>query len=216
MPRRTVLLAVYLPTTLLALGQGLLLATLPLYADGLGVSYRLVSFAVAAAAIGTLATDVPAGALLGHIGLRRAMIGGTALVAASTLVLAFARSFDQIVVLRLLAGVGTALWGLSRHAYIAESVPLAERGRTISVFGGINRIGVFGGPAIGGIIGDRFGLHASFVVAGVAGAIALLASILFLSPVTTAPRAPAMAVRWQLVRALVLRNGRDLAAASIA
>ncbi len=216
MQRRTVLLAVYLPTTLLALGQGLLLATLPLYADGLGVSYRLVSFAVAAAAIGTLVTDVPAGALLRHIGLRRAMIAGTALVAASTLILAFATSFNQVVALRLVAGIGTALWGLSRHAYIAESIPSAERGRTISVFGGINRIGVFGGPAIGGIIGDRFGLHASFMVAGVAGAIALLASVLFLSPVNATSPAPAMMVRWQLVRALVRRNGRDLAAASIA
>ena len=216
MPQRTVLLSVYLPTTFLALGQGLLLATLPLYADGLSVSYRLVSFAVAAAALGTLITDVPAGALLGHLGLRRAMIGGTALVAGSTLALAFSSSLKQVVVLRLVAGIGTALWGLSRHAYIAESIPSAERGRAISVFGGINRVGVFGGPAIGGIIGERFGLHASFLVAGAAGAIALLSSVLFLTPARSTTVASPVAARWRLVRSLIRRNGRDLAAASVA
>ena len=36
-------LAVYLPTALLAMGQGLLLSTLPTYATELGVSLTLVS-----------------------------------------------------------------------------------------------------------------------------------------------------------------------------
>jgi MFS family permease len=216
MSRTPILFAVYLPTTLLALGQGLLLATLPLYADDFGVSYRLVSLAVAAAAIGTLATDVPAGAVLGRLGLRETMIGGAALVAASTLALAWSRNLSDVIVLRLVAGVGTALWGLSRHAYIAEAVPIATRGRTISVFGGINRIGVFGGPAIGGIVGDRLGLEASFVLAGIASSLALLVSLLYLDPVPNPTPRPAFAARWRVVGRLIRANGRDLAAASVA
>lgn len=213
--RSQLFIAVYLPTTLLALGQGLLLATLPLFADGFDVSYQLVSFAVAAAAIGTLATDVPAGALLGRIGLRPAMIGGAGLVAISTLALTLAGSFPEVVAWRLAAGVGTAVWGLSRHAYIAEVIPAAGRGRAISMFGGINRIGVLAGPAIGGFVGDFFGLQASFLLAGIAATLALAVSIRFLVPAPR-PEMDAFGARWRTVGRLVKTNGRDLGAAATA
>jgi MFS family permease len=64
---------VYVPAALLAFGQGLLLTVLPLYAASLGTSYGIASLIVAAAALGTLITAVPAGAVLSLLGLRPAM-----------------------------------------------------------------------------------------------------------------------------------------------
>jgi len=208
--------AVYLPTALLAFSQGLLLATLPLYADGFGVSYELVSLAVGAAALGTLATDLPAGAVLERLGLRPAMLLGSALVAVSTLGLAWTGSLEQVVAYRLAAGVGTALWGLSRHAYLAQTVPAARRGQAISVFGGINRIGVFLGPVLGGVVADAFGLDASFVLAAVLAALAFALSVAFLRPAPRAAAALARGDRWRLVGRLLRANGRDLGAAAVA
>lgn len=216
MQRSSVTVAVYLPTALLAFSQGLLLATLPLYAADFDVSYRLVSLAVGAAALGTLVTDVPAGALLERIGLRPAMIGGCGLVAAGTLALAFVEHYPDLVAYRLAAGVGTALWGLSRHAYITETVPPARRGQAISVFGGINRIGTFGGPVLGGVIAARFGLEASFVLAAALAAVALALSVLFLRPTAGRRAVLPRGMRWGLVRGLLRANGRDLAAAAVA
>ena len=46
--------AVYAPTALLAFGQGVLLPTLPLYADAFDASYAAIRLVVSAAAIGTL------------------------------------------------------------------------------------------------------------------------------------------------------------------
>ena len=217
MQRPPLLVAVYLPTALLAFAQGSLLATLPLHvADEFDVSNALVGLAVAAAALGTLVTDVPAGALLGRLGLRPAMILGSALVALGTLALAVAGSFPELVAFRVAAGIGSALWGLSRHAYIAEVVPIAQRGRAISVFGGINRIGVFGGPAIGGAVGAAFGLEASFVLAGVFALVALALSVLFIKPAAAPERPLAARARWRLVGQLVRTSGRDLSAAAFA
>jgi MFS family permease len=213
----SVLVAVYLPTALLAFGQGLLIATLPLYADGFGVGYQLVSLVVAAAALGTLATDVPAGALLSRIGLRPAMIGGSALVAVSTLALAFTESFGALVALRLLSGVGTALWALSRHAFLAEAIPIGQRGQALSVFGGINRIGVFAGPVLGGLVADAFGLPASFVLSAALAGVALLVSVRLLPPAPKTGVARTRAgVRWGLVGAALRANGADLGAAALA
>jgi MFS family permease len=210
------ILAVYLPTALLAFGQGVLLTTLPLFADDFGVSYELISLAVGAAALGTLAMDLPAGALLHRLGLRPAMIIGCSLVAASTAALVVVEQFPHLIGLRLLAGIGTALWGLSRHAYITEAIPNAQRGQAISTFGGINRIGVFGGPLLGGFIGTAFGLRASFAVTAVLATAALLMAITLIRPVARIEAALSTRHRWVRVGHTLRLAWRDFVAASVA
>lgn len=214
--RHSMLLPVYVPTALLAFGQGLLIPTLPVYAASFGVPFSWASLAVGAAAIGTLLTDVPAGMLLGRLGRKPAMLLGTLLVALSTLAIGLAPTFPLLVLFRLVAGAGTALWGLSRHAYITDVAPVAQRGRSIAVFGGINRIGVFAGPAIGGYAGAVFGLNVPFLLAAVMAGIATVMSLLFIRETGAAVTVPHRAVRWQLVRALVRSNWADLAAAGVA
>lgn len=215
MTRRALLMPVYVPTMLLGLAEGLLLPTLPAFALSFDVSFAVASLVLAASGIGTLVADLPAGMLLGRMGLKPTMVLGAALVAFGTMALTFATGVNQLIALRLLAGVGTAMWGLSRHAFITESIDPRQRGQAISVFGGINRIGVFGGPAIGGIIGNQFGLSASFFVAGVLGFIALAISFIFVKDTQVAVHSERGA-RWGLVREMVRANWRDLSAASVA
>ncbi|MBA2430593.1 MAG: MFS transporter, partial [Chthoniobacterales bacterium] len=206
MRRSDLVLAVYLPTALLAMGQGLLLATLPFHATQLGASLTMVSVITAAAAIGTLITDVPAGMLLYRIGLRRSMLIGSSLVVVGTVSLALPLEPPAIVGFRLLAGIGTAMWGLSRHAFITQVTDSANRGRSIAVFGGINRIGVFAGPAVGGIIATAASTSASFLLAGAMGALAFSAGVLFIP--RDAPHARGIGdsrqKRWDLVRVTVM------------
>ena len=214
--RRALLLPVYVPTALLSLCEGLLLPTLPLFALQFeGISFAVASLVLAASAIGTLVADVPAGMLLGRMGLKPTMMLGATMVTISTFMLAFAGSVPELVGYRLVAGVGAAMWAISRHAFITESIPIAQRGRAISVFGGINRIGVFGGPAVGGLIGSLFGLQESFVVAGVLGLFALFISWRYVRDTRVVVHS-AHSVRWGLVRDMVRTNWRDLSSASIA
>ncbi|RIK38385.1 MAG: hypothetical protein DCC58_16710, partial [Chloroflexi bacterium] len=56
--RAALIMPVYVPTALLAFGQGLLLPTLPAYARSFDVSFGLAALALAAAGIGTLVADV--------------------------------------------------------------------------------------------------------------------------------------------------------------
>lgn len=218
MRRSELALAVYLPTALLAMGQGLLLATLPVHATDLGLELTMVSVIVSAAAIGTLVTDVPAGALLYRIGLRRAMQIGSALVVCGTLSLALPLNAEAIVGVRLLAGVGTAMWGLSRHAFITQNANLASRGRSIAVFGGINRIGMFAGPAVGGILATAASMETSFVVAGGMGLLAFIAAVVFIPREANAgqPAISGGGSRWDLVRTTMRANSGDLTAAAVA
>jgi MFS family permease len=217
--RRTELaFAVYLPTALLAMGQGLLLATLPFHATDLGVGLTMVSIIVSAAAIGTLLTDVPAGAVLFRIGLRRSMLIGSALVVAGTLGLALPLDPWAIVSLRVMAGVGTALWGLSRHAFITQAADVARRGQSIAIFGGINRIGMFAGPAIGGLVATEASTRASFLGAGFMALLALMAAFLFVPndrrKTGTSPATGS--ARWTIVRQTLQEHAADLTAAAVA
>ena len=218
MRRSDLVLAVYLPTALLAMGQGLLLATLPFYATELGASLTMISVITAAAAIGTLIADVPVGMVLHRIGLRRAMLMGSALVVIGTMSLALPLEPAAVVALRVLAGVGTAMWGLSRHAFITQATDSANRGRSIAVFGGINRIGVFAGPAIGGIVATAASTSASFLLAGAMGLLAFIAAVLFIPRDTSTAGSTSHSrhVRWELVRATLRENGGDLTAAGVA
>ncbi|HYH12804.1 MAG TPA: MFS transporter, partial [Thermomicrobiales bacterium] len=148
--------------------------------------YSFASIIVSAAAFGTLIADVPTGTIMIRLGLRRTMLIGSALVTLSTLLLAAPLNSDILLVLRLVAGVGTAFWGLSRYTFITQQVPPELRGRTIASFGGINRIGTFAGPLIAGSLVTGVGLSASFLLAGVLAALALVAAWVWIPAEATA------------------------------
>jgi MFS family permease len=171
---------VYVPTVMLAFTQGVIVLSLPLLANQRSDAYSFASIIVAAAAFGTLVADVPTGTLMIRLGLRTTMLLGAALVSLSTVALALPINSELILVLRIIAGVGTAFWGLSRYTFITQQVPPELRGRAIAGFGGINRVGVFAGPLAAGAIVTAAGLSAAFVLAGVLAALALVAAWLWI------------------------------------
>ncbi|HEV2128399.1 MAG TPA: MFS transporter [Thermomicrobiales bacterium] len=190
MDRRELLLAVYLPTVLLAFTQGVIVLSLPLLANETSDAYSFASIIVSAAAFGTLIADVPTGTVMLRLGLRRTMLIGSLLVALSTWALAIPLDAPAVLALRLAAGIGTALWGLSRYTYITQKIPPELRGRTIAGFGGINRIGVFAGPMIAGSLVTAYGLYSAFLLAGTLAAFAFAAAWRWIPGDAVAPRPP--------------------------
>ncbi len=215
--RAAMVMPVYVPSFLLSFGQGVLVPTLPVFAKGFGVSFSLVSLVIAAAGVGTLAADLPAGLALGRFGRQRAMLVGITLVASTTLVIALWHQFTVLLACRLIGGVGTALWGISRHAYITAVAPRAQRGKFIATFGGINRLGLFAGPFVGGVIGQRFGLSWSFALAALFAALAGPLAIFFIKdPRGRVAVVPPRHLRWESVRRLLRTHRADVVSAGTA
>ena len=173
-------LSVYLPTLILSFCNGLLLPVLPLYAGTFTNAYSLIGLVLAAEAVGTLLADLPAGGLLHRFDRKWLMVVGVALVGVSVLALLWANTLLEVLVYRLLAGMGGALWNLSRHAYLAEATVSAQRGRTIALFGGTNRLGAFAGPAVGGLLAGVFGFGAAFVLYAVLAGVTVVLAFLFI------------------------------------
>ena len=172
--RNPLILPVFIPTFLLRLGSGLLLPILPLYAKSFDISYGLVGLVLAAEGIGHLVGDLPAAIVLNRIGRKSAMLLGVLTVALSGAGLFFAPTIFMVFLLRFVGGIGGALWDISRYAYLADTTAVHQRGRALSVFGGISRIGTFLGPVIGGYIASVTSVKYPFLVYG---GVTLLAAV---------------------------------------
>jgi MFS family permease len=191
---RSIVLSLYLPTLFLSFATGMLTPIMPLYARSFEISYALVGLVLAAQGTGNLIGDIPAGIVLGKFGHKATMLVGVTLFGLCITAMSWARSVPELVAYGLLAGIGNALWNISRHAYMTDLIPLASRGRISATFGGINRIGTFLGPLLGATVAASFGLRAPFYFFGLVTVIAFVLSALFVNE-ATGPRTSRGGVR---------------------
>jgi len=173
------ILALYLPAFLLAFCQALLDPVLPLFAKDLGINYGLVGLIVAGYSIGMLLGDLPSGFFVRWMGRKRSMVLGLSLSVLSTAALFWTQNVPGVVFFRMLSGFGIAMFGIARHAYLADCVSIPNRGRVIALLGGIFRLGNFTGPAVGGVVAASFSLRVPFLVYGLVLLIAVLVVLLF-------------------------------------
>lgn len=206
---RALFLPIYLPSLVLAFCDGLLVPVLPLFANNLTPSFALIGAALAADAVGTLVADVPAGVLLRRLDRRGAMVLGVGVVALATGLLVIVSGIWLLVAFRVLAGIGAALWNISRHAHIAEVTRGADRGRVVALFGGIRRAGAFAGPAVGGVVAGAYGSDGVFLLFAVLAGTVLPLAWLFVDP----QRAAGMAVARPSLGPVLREQGRVLAVA---
>ena len=157
------LLSIYLPTALLGFGQGMVVPTVPLFAERYDVAPGLAAQAVTAVQIGRLVTLLPGGRLVDHRGTRAALVLGPVLVVASAVSTALAPAFVVLLAAQFVAGVGTSLWQIGQEVEAVQLVRRDQRGRTLSVFFGVLSAAVAFGPVVGGFLADRLDVRAVFV-----------------------------------------------------
>jgi MFS family permease len=147
--RFSLILPIYIPAFLLATGGGIVSPTLSIYVKSFHLSYTLTTVVLAVGVLG----NIPAGILVERLGRKPSMLLGLVMIGMSTLVMGTAQNFLQLIGAQLLGGIGQALWMLARHAYMTDVIPIANRGRAIALFGGVNRMGTFVGQAFSIFLG---------------------------------------------------------------
>ncbi|MEL7157109.1 MAG: MFS transporter [Actinomycetota bacterium] len=160
------------------MGMMMLVPTLPVYLQERADSLTAVSAVLAAAAIGGVAANVPVGILIGRMGERVAFLGGLVAGAAGTAALALGGGLWLAFLACLVAGAGQAARLVARQSYARRVVDIGIRGRVMSIYGGIGRVGLLVGPLLGGFLGEAIGLPATFVVAGAFIAAALVPALI--------------------------------------
>ena len=93
------------------------------------------------------------------------MAVGIVVVAVSSLLAGFSRSFEQLLILRGSGGLGSAMYTVSAQALLLDQVPSSQRGRASGVFSAGFLLGGIGGPAVGGLIAV-WSVRAPFIIYG--------------------------------------------------
>ena len=91
-----------------------------------------------------------------------------------------ARSFTQLALFRVGVGVGEAGCNPAAHSLITDYVPRSKRARALAIYSMANPIGILLGMALGGLIAQKWGWRAAFVVAGAPGLVLALIAVLTL------------------------------------
>lgn len=160
--RVSLILPIYIPAFLLATGGGIVSPTLSIYVKSFELSYTLTTVVLAVGVLG----NIPAGILVERLGRKPSMLFGLVMIGLSTIGMGLARNFIQLIGAQLIGGIGNALWMLARHAYMTDVIPMANRGRAIALFGGVNRMGTFAGQFCSIFLGINLRLP-FFIYAGI-------------------------------------------------
>lgn len=160
--RVSLILPIYIPAFLLATGGGIVSPTLSIYVKSFELSYTLTTVVLAVGVLG----NIPAGILVERLGRKPSMLFGLVMIGLSTVGMGAATNFFQLIGAQLVGGIGNALWMLARHAYMTDVIPIANRGRAIALFGGVNRMGTFAGQFFSIFLGVNLRLP-FFIYAGI-------------------------------------------------
>ncbi len=205
---RSLAFSVYLPTIFFSIGQGAAIPAIPLFARELGASLALAAFIVALRGIGQIIGDVPAGLAVSKWGDKGAMVAGTTLIGIVAIGASLSPTPLTLGALVLVMGVGWAFWQIARLAYVSEVAPLEQRGRALSMTGGMNRIGNFIGPAIGGLLGEYVGLQFAFILQAVMGLAAAAMMFIVVREARIAREMLGVSIRGRLVQTVT--NHREI------
>jgi MFS family permease len=181
LPRETFVLA--LVAFCVALGFGIVVPAVPLFALQFGVGTTAAGAVVSAFALMRLVSGLAGGRLVDRVGERVALLAGLAIVAVSSLFAGLSVNYPQLLILRGVGGVGSAVFTIASTTLLLRVASAAQRGQTQSVYRGGFLLGGIIGPAFGGaVIG--FSLRAPFFL--YAGTLGLAMVVAW----TMLPRAP--------------------------
>tara|TARA_Y100000817_G_scaffold18978_1_gene13940 strand:- start:1295 stop:2467 length:1173 start_codon:yes stop_codon:yes gene_type:complete len=172
---RKIIITVYIPAFLTSFCMGMLAPTIPAKVDLIGGTAFIIGLAVGAQGLGEAFFSIPTGLLINKFGNKKIMLIGMAGLSISGSLSGLFQNNLALYFALFSLGVFYGFFSLSRHSFMTQIVPSEYRGKAFSRFGGINRIGWFFGPVIGGFTAGSIGIDIPFYIISV---VALFTTIL--------------------------------------
>jgi MFS transporter, Spinster family, sphingosine-1-phosphate transporter len=111
---------------------------------------------------------------------KRVIVAGALVWSAATLLTAFTKNFDELLIRHTLVGLGEASFVILSPTFVADMFPVEKRGRVMGVFYLAIPVGTALGYLLGGFMGPKYGWRAPFYVGAAPGV--LLALLLLFIP----------------------------------
>nr|WP_228506304.1 MFS transporter [Frigoribacterium sp. VKM Ac-2530] len=188
-------------------GFGVVVPVLPVYAASFGVGYVAVGAVLSAFALMRLVASPFVGRMIDVAGERVVLSVGIGIVAVSSGLAGLAHDYVQLLLLRGVGGIGSAMFTISAMTLLLASTTPDRRARSIGFYQGGFLVGGMAGPALGGLLATVSLTAPFFFYAGTL-AVAGVVGILLLSPPRRGDAAAAAAVEPARPLADVLRDVR--------
>ncbi len=165
-----------------AVGFGVVAPAIPEFARSFGVGKTAAGAVISAFALMRFASALGGGRLVDAVGERIILSTGIGIVAVSTGLAGLSQSYVQLLLLRGIGGVGSAMFTVSATALLFRVVDGSHRGRATGLFQSGFLIGGLLGPLVGGFLTEYslrlpfFVYAVSLVAAGSIGAVFLRAA----------------------------------------
>ena len=159
-----------------AVGFGVVVPAIPVFAKSFDVGETAVGAVISAFAFARLVFALSSGKLVDRLGERVVLATGIGIVAVSSALAGLAQNYVQLLLLRGIGGIGSAMFTVSAVSLLLRVVAADQRGRATGLWQSGFLLGAIAGPGIGGPL-TAISLRAPFFVyAGtlaVAGAIGM-------------------------------------------
>ena len=158
---------------MLAVGTGVFLATLdgsivnvalPTLAREFASPFSAVEWVVLAYLLTVATLLLSMGRLGDMLGKKPVYQAGFAAFTFGSVLCSLAQTIDLLVAFRVVQAIGAAMVLALGTAILTEAFPPSERGKALGVSGTVVSIGIVVGPALGGLILDKFSWHWIFLV----------------------------------------------------
>ena len=146
-----------------ALGFGIVAPAIPLFAKDFGVSNFAAGAVISVFALVRFASAPMAGRFVNRFGERLVLATGIGIVGVSSLLAGFSGNYTQLLVLRGIGGLGSAMFTVSSFALLLRVVAPDQRGRAAGTYQTGFLLGAIAGPAFGGPL-TAWSLRAPFFV----------------------------------------------------
>ena len=128
----------------------------------------MVGATVTAFGLARLVTNVPAGLFADRNGRRLLLVGGPLITAIGMLGSGLSGTIWVLLIFRFVAGLGSGLYMTGAQIYVLDIAEPHQTARFIAINQAALLIGVSIGPALGGVLADRYGLASPFLVVAAA------------------------------------------------
>lgn len=157
--------------------MGIIVPTFSLFATNLGASLAMVGALTGTAGLTSIVIAVPTGVLSDQRGRKVIIVAGMALFALSSLLYTLVPTPLLLFPVRVLGSLGLAFVFMVGVAYIGDVTTPSERGIALGLYSTAMALGFTLGPALGGVVAERYGYAASYRLAALFALIGLAVAL---------------------------------------
>jgi EmrB/QacA subfamily drug resistance transporter len=162
--RRTVLLIACIGALMAPLDSTIVSVSIPTIATSLNMDYASIIWVPTGYLVALAVLILSMGRLSDIRGRKPIFIAGFVIFVAGSFLCSIAQNGAELIVFRIMQGVGAACFGATATAIVTDIFPRNERGKALGINAMAVYIGLSAGPPLGGILTHAFGWPSIFYI----------------------------------------------------